>query len=130
MKPYFLYAEDDGDDIAVFKDAMDTEANPDNTVYVNNGFELFNYLQEVKTNETYPCLIILDFHLPRVNGLETLVLLKTDDLYRLIPVIVFSSKLTTADEEKCKSLGADVIKKPVKYNKWPETITRFRAYFD
>ena len=130
MSSYFLYAEDDTDDIALFRDAMHSETNRDNTVYVNNGFELLNYLQRVKTDESYPCLIILDFYLPKVNGMDTLILLRTDDLYRLIPVIIFSSKLSQADKDKCMSLGADIVVKPAGYTNWHEIITQFRTYLD
>ena len=130
MRSYFLYAEDDTDDVALFKEAIHNETTPDNTIYVSNGFELLKYLQDVKINETYPCLIILDFYLPRVNGMETLTLLKTDDLFRLIPVIVLSSKLSESDEEKCKILGADVILKPNEYKNWQEIIFRFQSYLE
>jgi CheY-like chemotaxis protein len=130
MGSYFLYAEDDTDDIALFKEAIEDNSKADNTVYVSNGFDLLTYLQKVKISEAYPCLIILDFHLPRVNGMETLSLLKTDDLYRLIPVIILSSKLSEADEEKCKSLGADVILKPVEFKNWQKIASRFQSYLE
>jgi CheY-like chemotaxis protein len=130
MSSYFLYVEDDTDDIALFRDAMYTETKRDNTVYVNNGFELLNYLQQVKTDESYPCLIILDFYLPKVNGMDTLILLKTDDLYRLIPVIVFSSRISQVDKDKCTSLGADIVVKPSGYTNWEEIMTQFRSYLD
>ena len=130
MRSYFLYVEDDTDDISLFRDAMYTETKRDNTVYVNNGFELLNYLQQVKTDESYPCLIILDFYLPKVNGMDTLILLKTDDLYRLIPVIIFSSRISQVDRDKCMSLGADIVVKPSGHTNWEEIMTQFRTYLD
>jgi CheY-like chemotaxis protein len=130
MRSYFLYVEDDTDDIAFFRDAVYAETKRDNTVYVNNGFELLNYLQQIKTDESYPCLIILDFYLPKVNGMDTLILLKTDDLYRLIPVIIFSSKMSQADKDKCISLGADIVVKPGGYTNWQEIMAQFSTYLD
>lgn len=127
---YFLYAEDDTEDIALFSEAMHHETKSDNTVYVSNGFALFEYLQQIKTNESYPCLIILDFYLPRVSGMDTLTLLRTDDFYCLIPVIIFSNKMSKADTEKCKGLGAEIVSKPLTHGHWQETIHHFRSYFD
>lgn len=127
---YFLYAEDDADDVGVLKEFMLQQSSPKEIVCVANGFEILEYLQQIKKDESYPCLIILDFHLPRLNGMDTLVLLKTDDLYRLIPVVVFSSKLSSAEEEKCRSLGADLLMKPSRYAKWSNVLQFLYTYVD
>lgn len=127
---YFLYAEDDADDVCVLKEFMLQQSSPKEIVCVANGFEILEYLQQIKKDESYPCLIILDFHLPRLNGMDTLVLLKTDDLYRLIPVVVFSSKLSSAEEEKCRSLGADLLMKPSRYAKWSNVLQFLYTYVD
>lgn len=129
MNSYFLYAENDIDDLALFREAIQPEG-PDNTVYVTNGFALLEHLQQVKKNDSYPCLIILGFDLPRLNGIDTLYLLKTDDLYRLIPVIILSSGLSQSDEAQCKSLGADVLLRPPDSSSWPQIMDQLRGYID
>lgn len=99
-------------------------------VCVDNGFALLEHLQQIPPQQSYPSLIILDVRLPKLNGIETLELLRTDDLYRLIPVVMFSSKLSKEEKERCQALGAEVLLKPLTYNGWMEVFDHFSAYID
>ena len=130
MSSYFLYAADDGDDRDILQDVINHGIASTRVVCVEDGYMLLQHLQQIRKGELYPCLIILDAMLPRLTGIETLELLKTDDLYRLIPVIIFSSKLSEADRALCEKLGAEVVDKPNNHNKWQEILTRFNAYAD
>lgn len=127
---YFLYAEDDADDIDIMQEMIYSRHQPNRLVCVDNGFALLKYLQQIQQEESYPSLIILDVKLPKLNGIETLELLRTDDIYRLIPVVIFSSKLSEAEKERCRTLGAEVLLKPLAYNDWPEVLDHFSAYVD
>lgn len=127
---YFLYAEDDAEDVSILKDVMHAEKQPHHMVCVSDGFALLEYLQSVSKGKAYPSLIILDMHLPRLSGLETLELLRTDDLYRLIPVVIFSSRLSKTDKMACEKLGAEVIAKPENYASWQSILRKLLAYID
>lgn len=129
-RSYFLYAEDDEDDIDIFQEMLHKQQPPNRLVCVGNGFALLDYLQHVSKQEAFPCLIILDMKLPKLNGLETLELLRTDDLYRLIPVVIFSSHLSGNDKERCQVLGAEVLIKPLNYTEWLDVLDRFSSYVD
>ena len=48
----------------------------------------------------------------RLSGRELLELLKTDDIYRLIPVVVFLPESNIEDEEFFSSLGTETIVTP------------------
>jgi CheY-like chemotaxis protein len=130
MNSYFLYAEDDQDDIDLLQDFMNNRVMPNKLIAVNNGYLLLQHLQQIQSGQSYPCLIILDAKLPSLNGLETLELLKTDDMYRLIPVIIFSSKLSDAERHVCQQLGAEIIEKPADYANWPVVMDKFYSYVD
>jgi CheY-like chemotaxis protein len=127
---YFLYAEDDKDDADILTEILRTHHKTCELVCVPNGYELIRHLENVQRDATYPCLIILDMRLPRLNGMETLQLLKTDDLYRLIPVLVFSSRLSELEEINCKALGADILAKPDSFMSWNEVIDYLGDYLD
>src|SRR5688500_6688559 len=101
MRNYFLYAEDDQDDMQLLCEILKLNKAPVEVICVGDGFEVLNHLQLVKQNDPYPALIILDMKLPKLDGLETLKLLKTDDFYRIIPVIIFSSSMYPADKAAC-----------------------------
>ncbi len=69
--------------------------------HVSNGEEALNYLfrRGSYTNpqeSPKPHVIFLDLRMPKVNGLSVLMEIKTDEILRNIPVVVF----TTSDEEK------------------------------
>lgn len=128
--PYLLYAEDDEDDTDIMKEMILSHSQLNPLVCVDNGFALLEHLQQIPRQESYPSLIILDVRLPKLDGIETLELLRTDDLYRLIPVVMFSSKLSKGEKERCQALGAEVLLKPLTYTGWLEVFDHFSAYID
>ncbi|MGZ3839854.1 MAG: response regulator [Flavisolibacter sp.] len=127
---YYLYAEDDVEDIDLFQEVMEGRKRSDRLVCVNTGVDLFQYLQQVKKHEPFPCLIILDMHLPFLNGLEILQLLKTDDLYRLIPVVIFTSGLSDEAANSCRKLGAEILHKPSCSDDWDGILSYFSSFAD
>ena len=127
---YFLYAEDDTDDTEIMKEAVLAQKKAYELVCVTDGFSLLQHLQQVGNGESYPCLIIMDLHLPKLSGIETLQLLRTDDIYRLIPVVVFSSKLSAKEKKVCEKLGAEVIRKPDTYTQWQDILLHLFSYAD
>jgi chemotaxis family two-component system response regulator Rcp1 len=56
---------------------------------------------------TAPDLILLDLHLPKMDGFAVLNELKQDAAFRCIPVIVLTTSSTTADIQHCYALGAN-----------------------
>jgi CheY-like chemotaxis protein len=61
-----------------------------------------------------PTLILLDLNLPGKDGRQVLMVLKTHDLLRRIPVVIMSSSEAEADITSCYELGANCyITKPV-----------------
>jgi CheY-like chemotaxis protein len=128
MRPYFLYAEDDEDDLHFLKEFLPTIDSTKDVVSVPDGFSVIDYLQHVKKGESYPALIILDINMPRLTGIETLELLKTDDLYRLIPVVMFTTTFNKTDDECCNRLGVDIITKPSAYAHWNPIVKKLCTY--
>jgi adenylate cyclase len=54
-----------------------------------------------------PDVILLDYMMPRMNGLEVLKRLRTDDQHKSIPVILLTAKATQEDKIKGLDGGAD-----------------------
>ena len=52
-------------------------------------------------------LILTDINMPDINGLELVSFLKSNETYRTIPVVVFSTERTDADRERARALGAE-----------------------
>jgi len=61
-----------------------------------------------------PDLILMDIHLPGMDGLEATALLKRDDATRSVPVIALTALAMKGDEERIRAAGCDgYIAKPI-----------------
>lgn len=124
---YFLYAEDDADDVDFLHDALSSVNQDIELKSVKNGFELIRFLENVKESEPFPSLIILDVKMPRLDGISTLRLLRSDDLYRLIPVVLFTSAFDYNNRD-LRKLGVDVELKGDAHAMWRTTCEKWMEY--
>ena len=77
-----------------------------------------------------PKVIFLDLKLPKVNGLEILKQVKSNELTRKIPVIIVTSSKEDPDIAAAYNLGANsYVVKPVDFNNFVETIDRLGLYW-
>ena len=85
-------------------------------------------LEAVAAKGHLPCLIVLDLNMPKLNGTQTLQLLKTDSRFKDIPVIIYSTSLNPQERNKCLKLGAhSYVNKPVSFTEGIETAKQFLA---
>ncbi len=74
-----------------------------------DGMEALIWLQQ----GNIPDMIITDLQMPNMDGVELIKRLKESGFFKNIPVIVLSSKDSSADKVQCLKLGAeDYIVKP------------------
>jgi CheY-like chemotaxis protein len=85
---------------------------------VANGYDLIQFLQNVKKGESYPDLIVFATQQSRLTGKELLELLRSDDIYCLIPVLVFLPGLVCEEADYCRQLGADTLQMPSIEQEW------------
>ena len=70
-----------------------------------------------------PQLILMDIHLPGMDGLAAIALLKNDDATRAIPVLVLTALAMKGDEERIRAAGCDgYIAKPMRYQEFLATV--------
>lgn len=78
------------------------------STFFDNGLELLQAVQD-----SPPDAILSDIILPRLDGLAVARLLKYDEQYRDIPLMVISSVIDTDIEEQVRKAGADgFLRKP------------------
>jgi CheY-like chemotaxis protein len=130
MEPYFLYVEDDEDDVVLLREMMRQTGFLSPFAVANNGFEAIRFLQDIKTGSTYPFMILLDIDMPRLNGGETLSLLKSDDMYCLIPVVMFSVATQPETIKYFASRGTEVLSKPIEFDDWKNTLQKISSFAD
>jgi two-component system, response regulator len=130
MEPYFLYVEDDEDDVVLLREMMRQTGFLSPFAVANNGFEAIRFLQGIKSGAPYPFMILLDIEMPRLNGRETLSLLKSDDMYCLIPVVMFSEATKPETIQYFARKGTEVLSKPIEFNGWKKTIQKISSFAD
>lgn len=60
-----------------------------------------------KARQEKPDLIILDLMLPKLDGYKVCRMLKFDEKYKHMPIIMFTARAQESDEEMGKEVGAD-----------------------
>jgi signal transduction histidine kinase/ActR/RegA family two-component response regulator len=76
--------------------------------------------------EHRPDVVLLDLHLPDINGDEVLRRLRADPRTARIPVVVVSADATTASVERLRAAGADAyLTKPLDVDEFLAVVERF-----
>jgi CheY-like chemotaxis protein len=113
-QPHILLADDDFEDRFLMADTFKELNYGDVISFVEDGVSLLEFLEN---SDLTIGLIVLDLNMPRLNGTETLRILKNDDRFRHIPVIIFSTSVNEIERAVCLELGArDYFTKPARYN--------------
>ena len=87
-------------------------------------------MKHISNSKAFPQLILLDLNMPRKNGLEALKELKQDDIFRKIPVVVFSTSSASNDIEKAYQLGANCfIIKPDTVTEWCDKLAKLSRFW-
>jgi CheY-like chemotaxis protein len=130
-----LMAEDDPDDRLMVKEAL-AEARIINAIeFVNDGEELLDYLKRrgefsYLKGEPYPGLILLDLNMPRKDGRDALMEIKSDTRLKHIPVVALT---TTRSEEDITNLYAcginSYIIKPITFDALVEVMKALTSYW-
>lgn len=96
-------------------------------IEANDGEEALNILQN--KNE-FPDIILLDLNMPKINGIEFLNILKSDDVLKYIPTIILTTSNNQQDLLECYKIGiAGYILKPLKYEDYVLKIEKLLAYW-
>jgi two-component system response regulator len=123
-----LIVEDNPDDAELVIRALKKFHPADGMFVVEDGDEALDFVfcrgEYAGRNFSHaPKVIFLDLKLPRVNGLETLKILKTDVTTKSTPVVIVSSSRGRPDIKAAYELGANgYVVKPVDFESFIETI--------
>lgn len=123
-----IFGEDDIDDIDFLKETFSVLDNSFDLLFIDKGRKLLAMLEALADNEL-PCLLVLDYNMPELNGAEILEHLKLNDRYEPIPKIIWSTSGSDTYKNKCLELGAvDYVIKPDNVKDFVETV-RFMLTF-
>jgi CheY-like chemotaxis protein len=104
-KPTIYLADDDPDDQEMLLQAFQQLTDSHHLKVVSNGEELIELLSYTDDN-MLPCLIVLDYNMPGLNGKQILKYLQSTVRYRNIPKVIYSTSSSFKDKKESLSIGA------------------------
>ena len=109
---FILLGEDDPDDQEMLTEVFSSIDKSFILFFVNNGSEVVSALEKLHDNQM-PCLIVLDYNMPGLNGADILKEINTNSRYQNIPKVVWSTSSSELFKKTCLEMGAvDYIIKP------------------
>jgi two-component system, response regulator len=121
-----LVVEDDADDLELTLRAFRKHKLVDRVAVVRDGVEAIEYL----ASKPKPRVVLLDLKLPRLNGIEVLRRMRTDERTRHIPVVVLTSSSDRVDLDECYRSGTNsYVVKPVESAEFEAAVARLSAYW-
>ena len=77
-----------------------------------------------------PDLILLDLNMPDMDGRRFLEIIKADERFKCIPVVILTTSTDTSDVERCYQLGASTyIQKPVSFDGLTKAVRTMKDYW-
>ncbi|HEX6227059.1 MAG TPA: response regulator [Chryseolinea sp.] len=97
-----LYIDDDPDDIDFFTEALKNVDETIELVHVDGCESALNHLRNSKVLSD---VIFVDLHLPKIEGLECVKIIKADKLLSHIPIVVIATTIPSRDVDEFNKLG-------------------------
>jgi CheY-like chemotaxis protein len=96
-----LLVEDDEWDVELMVTALATSHHAKRVTVVENGAEALDYLKRegkfAARASGNPLFVLLDNKMPKVDGIEVLRFIKSDEALKVIPVVLFTSSREKSD---------------------------------
>jgi CheY-like chemotaxis protein len=129
-----LLVEDDPKDVELTLTALEEYNLANEVVVARDGEEALDYLYSRGNFTTRsgdnPAVLLLDLKLPKVNGLEVLQQVKTDEKLKMIPVVVLTSSHEEKDMVASYKLGVNAyVVKPVDFHEFVNAIKELGVFW-
>lgn len=131
---YILLADDNATDAELTMRALEIGRVALPVVWVQDGVAALDYVfrraEYADRPPGNPSLMLLDLRMPRIDGLEVLVQIKSDPRTRATPIVIMSSS-----DQDCDMAGSyeryanSYIVKPVDFRKFTEQVAQLGQYW-
>lgn len=130
-----LLVEDNKRDADLTLRALKKRNLSNQVVWVKDGEEALEYLfangrYEERSIKNKPKVVLLDLKMPKVDGLEVLKEIRTNDITKKIPVVILTSSNEEKDIVQSYEYGVNsYIVKPVNFNKFLDAVADVGLYW-
>ena len=130
MNRPILLVDDNDMDVELTQRAFSKSRLTNPIVVARDGEEALAWIPRWAAGEPKPVVILLDIHMPKINGLEALKALREHAVSANIPVVVLTTSSTSRDVESAYALGANsYIVKPVDFDKFRSVAEQIQLYW-
>ena len=130
-----LVGEDNVDDVFLMKHTLKKAQFVNPVRFVSDGEEVMAYLHGEgkfadRAEHPFPGLLLLDIKMPRLDGLETLALIRNDPRYKRLVVILLTSSNREQDINRAFDLQANsYLVKPARPEELLGVLEQIRGYW-
>ncbi|MBM3220546.1 MAG: response regulator [Candidatus Rokubacteria bacterium] len=130
-----LLVEDNPDHAEFTRKTLAADKGVRRVFWVKDGEEALDFLHHRNqwsnpASAPRPGLILLDIHLPKLNGHEVLRVVKSDAAFRSIPVVMLTTSDRKEEIDATYSVGANsFVTKPVDFREFVEHIRLLKRYW-
>ena len=130
-----LMVEDNPDDEKLTLLALRKNNVANEIVVVRNGVDALDYLFAAgryagRDRSQIPAVMLLDIHLPKIDGLEVLRRVREDEQLRRLPVVMLTSSKEEKDIVDSYNLGANsYVRKPVDFDEFSDAVRQLGLYW-
>jgi CheY-like chemotaxis protein len=132
---HILLVEDDPDDVKLTLKALEKSRIANKVEIAWDGVEALDYLFATgkfagRDKGIMPQLILLDLKMPKMDGIEVLRRLRSDERTKLLPVVVLTTSTEDKDRIESYKLGANsYIRKPVDFRQFIDAVQQLQLYW-
>ena len=124
LKTIYL-VDDDQDDRFFIREAIQDSGAEIQIIEVENGFELLSLVKEIR--DPASSVIIIDMNMPKMNGLETVSAIRTEERLAEMPIVMLSTSSNPALIQTAYASGvSSFVTKPSTYDEFARLASDIR----
>lgn len=124
-----VIVEDDPSDAELIARVFRKHNMVNKIVLLKDGAEALDFFFGSKATDQ-PKVVLLDLKLPKVNGIEVLQRLKSDERTKNVPVVVLSSSAEDHDIKDAYKYGVNsYVTKPIRFEDFANAVSELRMYW-
>jgi CheY-like chemotaxis protein len=134
QKTILLVEDNEQDELLILRSLR--KVNLANQVdVVRDGQQALDYLFrrgefELREGLDLPTVVLLDVNLPKVSGLDVLEILRSNELTKMLPIVILTSSDEERDRLRSYRCGANsFVRKPLDFAEFAETVASLGVYW-
>jgi CheY-like chemotaxis protein len=126
--PIILHVDDDPDDRFLVSDAINSIDPSIRVLEAENGLKAIDLLKKARIIGELPSLIILDFNMPLMNGMETYKEIRKHPEFSNIPVVLLTTFNSKREDDYWDSESVATFTKPATFKELTTSVKKILSY--